>query len=73
MPAFFNTASGPLALSEKKTRNCGHDEPAHAVTCEYLYSEKINLVPLTKEFLERGQEVSQLLAIQTAGLSLIVG
>jgi hypothetical protein len=73
MPAFFSTASEPLILLGKKTRISSHDRSAHAVPGEDSYSGKTTLNPLTKEFLERGQEVSQPLAIQTAGLSLMLG
>lgn len=73
MPAFFRTASEPPTLLGKKTLVSGHDPSAHAVPDRYFYSETTTINPLTKEFLERGQEVSQPLAIQTAGLSLMLG
>jgi hypothetical protein len=73
MLAFFSTASRPLALPGKKTRICGYGQQAHAILYRSIHFEKINPVLLTKEFLERGQEVSQPLAIQTAGLSLMLG
>jgi hypothetical protein len=73
MLAFFSTASRPLALPGKKTRICGYGQQAHAILYRSIHFEKVNPVLLTKEFLERGQEVSQPLAIQTAGLSLMLG
>jgi hypothetical protein len=73
MPAFFSTASEPPTLLGKKTLVSGHDPSAHAVPDRYFYSETTTINPLTKEFLERGQEVSQPFGNSDCGTFFDVG
>jgi hypothetical protein len=73
MPAFFSTASKPLALTGKTTRICGYSQRRMPSFIDPIYSEISIQFPLIKEFLERGQEVSQTIGNSDCGTFFDVG